>query len=99
MDRVLAPAETVRINYDSYELEILNRDYSLKRRQIVSRQTVWRLVKMWAKTPEEWRSLEWNRKGECIGQFRHSRKIDLQQSMTLKEYLQQENIRRGYERH
>ena len=97
MDRVLAPAETVRINYVTYELEILNRDYSLKRKQVVSRQSVWRLVKMWAKTPEEWRGLEWNRKGECIGQFRHRRKIILQQSMTLKEYLQQENIGRGYE--
>ena len=97
MDDVLAPAETVRINYVTYELEILNRDYSLKRQQVVSRKTVWRLVKMWAKTPEEWRSLEWNQKGECIGQFRHRRKIVLQHSMTLKEYLQQESNRRGYE--
>ena len=97
MDDVLAPAETVRINYVTYELEILNRDYSLKRQQVVSRKTVWRLVKMWAKTPEEWRSLEWNRKGECIGKFRHRRKIVMQQSIPLKEYLQQENNRRGYE--
>jgi len=94
---MLAPAEIVKINYSIYEVEILNADYSLKRRQKVSRQTVWRLVKMWAKTPEDWRSLEWNPKGECIGTFRHRRKIDLQQSMTLKEYLQQENIGRGYE--
>jgi len=94
---MLVPAEIVRINYSTYEVEILNSDHSLKRRQKVSRQTVWRLVKMWAKTPDEWRSLEWTRKGECIGTFRHRRKIDLQQSMTLKEYLKQENIGRGYE--
>lgn len=97
MDDVLAPAETVRINYSTYEVEILNRDYTLKRKQVVSRKTVWHLVKMWAKTPEEWRSLEWNRRGECIGTFRHRRKKALTNSMTLKEYLKQETIGRGYE--
>jgi len=94
MDAVLAPAETVSINFSTYELEILNDDYSLKKSRKVSRSTVWRVVKMWANTPEEWRSLEWNNH-ECIGTFRHRRKIDLQQSMTLKEYLQQESNRRG----
>jgi len=97
VDSALAPAEIVSINYVTYELEILNADYSLKVKRKVSRSTVWRLVKMWVQTPEEWRSLEWNRKGECIGHFRHRREIDLQQSMTLKEYLQSETKRRGYE--
>jgi len=97
VDSALAPLEIVFINYVTYELEILNADYSLKKRKVVSRSTVWRLVKMWTKTPEEWRSLEWNQKGECIGRFRHRRKIDLTQTMTLKEYLQLENIGRGYE--
>ena len=97
MDSTLAPAEIVSINYVTYELEILNADYSLKGRKKVSRSTVWRLGKMWVQTQEEWRNLEWNRKGECIGHFRHRREIDLQQSMTLKEYLQSETKRRGYE--
>jgi len=97
VDDVLAPAEKVRINYVTYELEILNADYSLKVRKKVLRSTVWRLVNMWANTPKKWRSLEWNRKGECIGTLRHRRKKALKQSMTLKEYLKQENIGRGYE--
>ncbi len=97
MDSTLAPAEIVSINYVTYELEILKADYRLKVRKKVSRSTVWRLVKMWVQTPERWRSLEWNQKGECIGHFRHRRKIDLQQSMTLKEYIQGETKRRGYE--
>ena len=92
----LVPAEIVKVNFSTYVVEILNADYSLKRRNKVSRQSVWRLVKMWAKTPEEWRSLEW-KDHECIGRFRHRRKKVLQQSMKLSEYLQQENIRRGYE--
>jgi len=92
---MLMPAEIVYINFSTYVVEILNPDYSLKRRKKVSRQTVWRLVKMWAKTPVEWRSLEWQ-DNECVGRFRHRRKKDLQQPMKLK-YLQQENIRRGYE--
>ena len=94
---MLVPAENVRINYSTYELEILNADYSVKVKRKVSRATVWRLVKIWVQTPEEWRRLEWNRKGECIGIFRHRRQIDLRQSMKLNKYLQQENIGRGYE--
>jgi len=94
--RQLVPAEIVNINFANYEVEILNSDHSLKRKMIVSRSTIWRLIKMYVNTPEKWRSLEWNNQ-ECIGTFRHRRKIVLQQSMTLKEYLQQENIRRGYE--
>lgn len=93
---MLVPVEIVSINFSTYVVEILNADYSLKRRSKVSRQTVWRLVKMWAKTPEEWRGLEW-KDHECIGKFRHRRRKVLQQPMKLSEYLQQENIRRGYE--
>jgi len=91
--RQMVPAEIVNINFATYEVEILNADHSLKRMMIVSRSTVWRLVKMWVNTPEEWRSLEWNNQ-ECIGTFRHRRKIALQQSMTLKEYIYQESKRR-----
>jgi len=96
MDSTLAPAEIVSINYVTYELEILNADYSLKVRKKVSRSTVWRLVKMWVKTPVEWRCLEWKNQ-DCIGSFRHRREVALQHSMTLKEYLQHDTKRRGYE--
>jgi len=92
----LVTAEIVMINFSTYVVEILNSDHSLKRRMKVSRQSVWRLVKMWAKTPGEWRCLEWQ-DHECIGKFRHRRKKLLQQTMKLSEYVQQEHIRRSYE--
>lgn len=88
--RKLVPAETVKINFSTYEVEILNSDHSLKRRQIVSRSTIWRLIKIYVNTHEDWRSLEWNRSHQGIATFRHKKEISLTKTMTLTEYLQQE---------
>jgi len=85
---MLAPAEIVLVNLSTYRLQILNPDHSLKREGIVSRSTVWRLLKMWAKTPEEWRNLEWNIDHECVVRFRHRRKIKLKGIMTWEQYHQ-----------
>jgi len=87
---MLAPAEIVNINFSTYEVEILNADHSLKRKMVVSRSTIWRLIKMYVETHEDWRSLEWNRSHQCIATFRHKREINLTKTMTLREYLQQD---------
>jgi hypothetical protein len=54
----------------------------------VTRSTIWRLIKMWAKTHEDWRCLEWNIFGECVARFRHYREIELQGVMTWEQYHQ-----------
>ena len=94
---MLAPKETVRVNLSTHEVDILHADYSPKCRKQVARSTAWRLVKMWVKTPEEWRWLEWNRKHECIAVFRHRREVPLQEPMTLQEYLRKHRIGADYE--
>ena len=94
---MLTPAEIVSINFSTYEVQILNSDHSLKRKQKVSRSTIWRLIKMYVNTHEDWRNLEWNRSHQGIATFRHKREIALTKTMSLKEYLQQELIGEDYE--
>jgi len=84
---MLVPAEIVSMNFEYQEVKIFNSDHSLKKKRQVTRATMWRLVKMWANTPEEWRRLEWIW-GECVATFRHRRKYDLLPVMTWKQYHQ-----------
>ena len=94
---MLAPKETVRVNLSTHEVEILNADNSMKRKAKITRSTAWRLVKMWVRTPEEWRHLEWNRVHECIAVFRHRREVPLQELMSLREYIRKHTQGEEYE--
>jgi len=87
---MLVPAERIKINLMSYEVQILNDDFSLKKMGKVSNATVWRLVKMWSHAHKDWRCLEWNSDQECIALFRHRRKKELRSVMPLREYLKYE---------
>ncbi len=88
---MLVPAETVSINFATYEVVILNADYSLRRHMKVSSATLWRLGVMWIQTPKIWRSLEKNRAKESIATFRHRREIIMKKKMSLKKYLHGES--------
>jgi len=94
---MLVPAEIVNINFSTYEVEILNSDHSIKRKEKVSKPTIWRLVQLWVKTPDEWRSLEWETDHEYVARFRHRREIDFLGVMTWEQYHQYRLEGNGYE--
>jgi len=82
---MLVPAEIVSLNFETYTVKIFHPDHGLKKERQVTRATVWRLLKLWVRTPEEWRRLEWI-DGECVATFRHRRKNDPLPVMTWEQY-------------